>query len=328
MKALPRIAAAIVGRSCRIAAVLLTIAVVNFFLIRLAPGDPATVMAGESAASDAQYVLQLRQHFGLDQPVSVQLLIYLGNLLRLDLGWSYRDQAPVIELIASRLPATAMLMLTGFLSAVLAGAAIGTFAAMRRRSVLDRILAAGSIILYSLPSYWLAIVLVLLFSVLIPILPGFGMMKIGAGEGGLSRMFDIAAHLVLPAVALGSSYFAMWTQYTRATVLTVAQEDYVHAARAMGLPEGMILWRYVVRNALVPLISLAGVQAGSLVGGALLVENVFAWPGIGRLAFDAVTHRDYNLLLGVFLACGALAILVNLVTDLVHGLLDPHIHGA
>lgn len=305
--------------------VLLAIVVLNFFLIRAAPGDPAQVMAGEAGAADEIFIAQLREQFGLDRPLHEQLLVYVGGIVTLDMGYSYRQQQPVAELIFDRLPATLLLTGTAFVVSILLGVLLGALAAARVGQWTDSLITVVALVFYATPLFWIALMAILLFSVQLGWLPGFGMESVGAGYSGFDRVLDVLQHLILPATTLGLFFMAIYARLTRASMLEVMDMDFVKTARAKGLPPGRITRLHVLRNAILPVITLAGIQAGQLVGGAVLTETVFAWPGIGRLMFDALLQRDYNLLLGVFFVSSAMVILFNLVTDIVYTLVDPRI---
>jgi peptide/nickel transport system permease protein len=315
----------IARRLVKAVAVLLAIIVLNFVLIRLAPGDPALVMAGEAGAGDEQFVEQLRQQFGLDRPLPQQLAVYVGNVLTLDLGYSYRQQRPVLDLLLDRLPATLLLTVTAFIFSLAMGVLLGVLAAMRVGRWADSFITVLALVFYATPIFWVGLMSILLFSLVLGWLPAFGMESVGAGLTGLDYVLDVAAHLVLPALTLGLFYMAIYARITRASMLEVRDQDYVKTARAKGLSSGLIVRRHLLPNAVLPVITLAGVQAGHLIGGSILVETVFAWPGIGRLAFEALLQRDYNVLLGVFILTSALVIVVNLLTDLLYGVIDPRI---
>ncbi|MBP6900450.1 MAG: ABC transporter permease [Burkholderiaceae bacterium] len=304
---------------------LLLIATVNFMLVRAAPGDPVSVLAGEAGATDAQFVAQLRAEFGLDQPLSTQLGRYLGHVLQLDLGFSYRQQQPVAQLIAERLPATLLLTASAFGLSLLFGVVLGALASRKAGKWQDSAITVVALVFYATPLYWLAMMAVLLFTVKLDWLPGFGFMTVGAGLQGWALVVDIARHLLMPALTLALFYMAVYARMTRAAMLEVAQMDFIKTARAKGVSPGRIQRQHVLRNALLPVVTLAGIQAGGMIGGAVLTETVFAWPGIGRLMFDALLQRDYNLLLGCFLVTAAMAVLFNLLTDLVYTLVDPRI---
>ncbi|WBY01225.1 ABC transporter permease [Ramlibacter tataouinensis] len=306
-------------------AALLLIAVMNFLLVRAAPGDPATLLAGESGAADEVFLQQLRERFDLDRPLPQQLATYLGQLAQGDLGVSYRQQQPVIDLILDRLPATLLLTGTAFLLSLAIGVALGVWASVRAGTWKDSAISLFATVFYAMPVYWLALLAVLVFAVWLPWLPAFGYETVGGGHTGLARMLDIGRHLVLPAVVLAMFFMAVYARMTRASMLEVAGMDFVKTARAKGLPAGRVLRAHVLRNALLPVVTLAGLQAGAMVGGAVIIETVFAWPGIGRLLFDALQQRDYSLLLGTFLVTAALAVLFNIITDVAYTLVDPRI---
>lgn len=305
--------------------VLLVIALFNFFLVRAAPGDPAQILAGQSGAADAAYVEQLRQDFGLDKPIPVQLMTYLKEIATFNLGYSHRQQMPVSTLILEHLPATLVLTLTSFAFALLAGVALGTQAALRVGKWGDTVITTLAMLAYATPLFWVGLMLVLVFSVQLEWLPAFGYESVGAGLTGINRFFDIAVHLILPAITLGMFYMAVYARLTRASILEIRQLDFVKTARAKGLSERTVIVRHVLRNALLPVITYAGIQAGHLIGGSLLVETVFAWPGIGRLAFDALVQRDYSVLLGVFFMASVIVVVVNLITDILYTVADPRI---
>ncbi len=309
--------------------VMLGVVVINFFLIRLAPGDPAVVLAGESGAGDPQYVENLRKQFGLDQPLLTQLGIYIKGAVQLDLGYSYRNHVPVLDLILERLPATLLLMAAAFVLSITIGVALGALAARtrynNRHRWLDSVVMSAAMLLYATPLFWLSLLSIIVFSVLLGWFPAFGMETVSAGLTGWARIADIGAHLVLPACSLAAFFIAVYARLTRASMLEVMGMDFVKTARAKGVAQGRVLRVHVLRNALMPVVTFAGVQLGQLAGGALLTETVFSWPGIGRLMFDALLQRDYQLLLGVFLITSAMVVFFNLLADLVYRLLDPRI---
>ena len=305
--------------------VLLGIVVLNFLLIRLAPGDPAAVMAGEAGASDELFLQQLRQQFGLDRPLWEQLWAYISNILSFDFGFSYRQQRPVIDLLAERLPPTLLLTGTAFVLSLVTGVTLGVMAARRAGRWSDSAITVVALFFYATPLFWVGLMGVFLFSVTLGWLPAFGMGSVGVKLTGFERLLDAARHLVLPALTLTLFHMAVYARMTRASMLEVRDQDFVRTARAKGVAEGRILRRHVLRNAILPVVTIAGMKAGYLLGGSIVVETVFAWPGIGRLAYEAVLQRDYNVLLGVFLVTSAVVIAVNLATDIVYSLVDPRI---
>lgn len=315
----------IIKRLGKAVVVLLAIVVMNFFLIRAAPGDPAQVMAGEAGAADEKFIEQLQEQFGLNRPLHEQLAIYVGGILTLDLGYSYRQQQPVSELIMDRLPATLLLTGTAFLISILLGLFFGAIAASRVGTVTDTVVTSFALLFYATPLFWIALMSILLFSVVLGWLPAYGMETVGANLTGFAYAADVAEHLVLPALTLGLFFMAIYARLTRSSMLEVADMDFVKTARAKGVHPARITRVHVLRNAVLPVITLAGIQAGQIVGGAVLTETVFAWPGIGRLMYDALFQRDYNLLLGIFFVSSAMVLLFNLITDVVYTFVDPRI---
>ncbi|KPQ20974.1 ABC transporter permease [Halomonas sp. HL-93] len=305
--------------------VLFLIVIFNFCLIHLAPGDPAAIMAGEAGATDQEFLDQLRERFGLDQPIYVQLWRYISGIATLDFGYSYRQEAPVFDLIMARMPATLLLTGTAFVLSLVLGIVAGSMAAARVKKPSGSLIMALALVFYATPLFWIALMSVVLFSVYLGWLPAYGLYTVGAGHTGLALVIDIAKHLVLPATTLALFFMAIYTRMTRTSMLEASQQDYVKTARAKGLKPSIIQRRHVLRNALLPIITLAGLQAGQMVGGAILTETVFAWPGIGRLMYEALQQRDYSLLLGIFFFSAALVIVFNIITDLVYSLADPRI---
>ncbi|WP_315834685.1 ABC transporter permease [Bradyrhizobium prioriisuperbiae] len=306
-------------------AVVLVIATFNFVLVHAAPGDPAQVIAGQSGASDEKLLAQLREEYGLDKPYIVQLGTYLKRIVTLDLGYSYRQQRPVRALLAERLPATLLLTGTAFLTALFLGIVLGTLAGVRAGKWSDTALTIVSLFLYAMPVFWLGLMLVLLFSVRLDWLPAFGYVTIGVQMTPLQRIGDIGAHLILPAISLAAVYLAIYARLMRSSVIEVTHQDFIKTARAKGLKQGRIIARHILRNAILPVVTVAGMQAGALVGGAVVIETVFAWPGLGRLTYDAVLQRDYPVLLGIFLVMSVIVIVLNLVTDAIYRLIDPRV---
>lgn len=305
--------------------IVLGMMVFNFFLLHLAPGDAADVLAGEAGSATPEFMTQLRADFGLDRPLPTQLLLYLKQGLRLDLGFSFRHKVTVRSLILSRLPATLILMGAAILVAVSAGVLLGVLAARRVNTWVDSAVTVFALLSYATPIFWIGLMLIVLFSIHLGWLPTHGMAAVGAGEGGGAYALDVGRHLVLPATTLALFHVALYTRLMRASMLEVYSLDYVQAARAKGLTEGHVAFKHVLRNALLPVVTMAGVQVGHVLGGSVLVETVFGWPGLGRLAFESVFARDVNLLLGLLLFSSVLVVLANLVTDLVYSVLDPRI---
>ncbi|HWB45706.1 MAG TPA: ABC transporter permease [Hyphomicrobiaceae bacterium] len=305
--------------------VVLGVVVLNFLLLQLAPGDAATVLAGEAGGAPVEYVEQLRERFGLNKPIAVQLALYVKNILALDLGYSFRNASPVLPLILDRLWATLLLMGTTLVLSVGGGILLGLLAAVWVRTWKDHLISVAAIVAYATPLFWVGLMLILVFSIKLDWLPTSGMEDAAAFYEGWARVADIAKHLVLPAITLSLFYIALYVRLMRATMLEQRGLDYVTTARAKGLSERQITMRHVVRNSLLPVVTIAGVQIGGLLGGSVVVESVFAWPGLGQLAFQALFARDLNLLLGIFFISSCLVVLVNIVIDVIYLMLDPRI---
>ncbi|MCW5751882.1 MAG: ABC transporter permease [Alphaproteobacteria bacterium] len=291
----------------------------------MAPGDPASVMAGEAGAADEVFMSQLRKEFGLDRPLHEQLAVYVKNVVTLDLGYSYRQQRPVADLLLERVPATLLLTGTAFLLSLVVGVLLGILAASRVGQWSDSLVTVIALFFYATPIFWVGLMGILLFSVTLGWLPSFGMYTVGGKLTGAAFALDVLHHLILPAITLALFHMAVYARMTRASMLEMRDQDFVRTAHAKGLREGRIVRIHVLRNAILPVITMAGVKAGYLIGGSIVVETVFAWPGIGRLAFETVMQRDYNLLLGVFILTSFMVIAVNLITDIIYSFVDPRI---
>ena len=308
--------------------ILLAIAVCNFVLLKLAPGDAADVLAGEAGSATPEYLAALKSQFGLDQPDWMQLLHYVWRLLRLDLGFSFRNNESVLSMILSRMPATLLLMVGALGLAFIAGAALGVLASRRVNTWVDNVISVVALLFYATPIFLIGLGLIVVFAVKLGVLPTGGLTSVGAGYTGLRAAGDVAVHLLMPLVTLALFFLALYARLMRASMLEVFNQDYVTTARAKGLPERLITMKHVVRNAMLPMVTMLGLQVGTLLGGSVLVETVFAWPGIGRLAFEAVMSRDLNLLLGILLVCSVIVIAANIMVDLAYAWLDPRIELA
>ncbi len=303
------------------------VVILNFLLLQLVPGDAADVIAAESGSATAESMQQLRQHFGLDVPMWHQLGNYLNQLLHFSLGQSPRYNLPVTTLIGDRIGNTLLLMVTSLLLALALGIALGTVMATQVGRWPDRVLSVLALLLYSTPSFWLGLMAIVLFSVHLGWLPAGGNTTIGGQATGLAALLDTARHLVLPALAMGGFYIAIFSRLTRAAILEVSRLDFIRTATAKGLSPNAVTIKHVLRNALIPVTTVAGMHFGTLLGGALVVETVFNWPGLGRLAFDSVMARDFNVLLGILLLSSMLVILANMLVDLLQAWLDPRIQA-
>jgi peptide/nickel transport system permease protein len=306
--------------------VLAGIIVFSFAILHLAPGDTVEVMAGEAGIGDADYIKGLKVLYGLDQPLWVQLWRYVVNVASFNLGYSIRYSMPVLDIILARLGPTLLLMTTSIFISIVLGVTVGTIAAVRRHTWVDDLISLIALIAYAVPIFWIGLMLIILFSVQLGWLPSGGYVDAARlGGGALAKALDIARHLVLPATTLSLFYFAIYTRLMRASMLEVLGSDYIRTAHAKGLAPIKVLLRHVLRNALLPVVTMLGIQTASLLGGAVVVETVFNWPGLGRLTYDAVFQRDYTLLIGILLLSSILVIVINVVIDLLYARLDPRI---
>ena len=318
---------ALVARRLLQAVVIVAIsATATFLLVQLAPGDPFSNMI-DNPRIPPEVRERWRARWGLDRPMHEQYVLYLRNVARGDLGWSFSQSRPVIDAIGEAVPRTLLLMGVGLLGAFVLGVATGVVRAGRRGSVADRALGAGTLFFYSMPEFWLAIMAMLVFASWLPIFPTSGMttpvlydyMSI-AGKLG-----DRLAHLVLPTATLVLLTAAIIARYQRAALLDVATQDFVRTARAKGLPERAVLWRHILRNALLPVITLLGLSLPHLVGGTVFIEQVFAWPGMGRLVVGAIAARDHALVMAIVVLGSALVTLGSLLADLLYMAADPRL---
>lgn len=307
---------------------MLGVVVLNFLLIRLAPGDPAVVIAGEMGGASEEMLAQIRADYGLDKPVLVQLGIYLGNVVQGDLGQSFFFNQPVTKLIALRIWPTILLVISALVLSIAVGVTLGVLAARKPNGVMSAFVAIFSTIGYAVPVFWTGIMLIILFASMIPIFPVEGMQNVRLRDANpLVQAVDIAHHLVLPAFTLAVIYLAQYARLSRASMLEVLGSDYIRTARAKGASERTVLFKHALRNAALPILTVAGLQFGNLISGALLVETVFNWPGMGRLAFDSILRRDYPTIMGVLFFASAMVVVANILTDLSYRVADPRLRG-
>ena len=300
---------------------LLGVLIINFVLIQLAPGSFLELMTAENQVSDPTTVELLRKTYGLDDPVWLQLLKYIWALAHLDFGFSYRQNMPVIDAILIHLPATLLLMLSSITLAFVVGVAAGVVASVKVRTVWDSLVSIAAMFFFAAPSFWLGIMMIVLFALKLGWLPVSGMATIGGGGGVL----DVLRHLILPTLALGLFYAAIYARVMRSAMLEVAQLDFVRTARAKGLSRTKVTLSHVLRNALLPVVTILGVQMGTVLAGSVVIESVFSWPGIGSLLFDSVSSRNYPVVLGIMVLGSLVVIVANIVVDLVYMWLDPRI---
>lgn len=305
--------------------ILVGVAAVNFLVVNMAPGDMADVLAGEAGAASPEFLAELRTKYGLDQPMIVRFGLYMMNIFQFDLGHSFRYGVPVTQLLLTHLWPTLLLMMTSILMAFASGVFLGVLAARTVNRWPDYLISIVSLIAYATPVFWLGLMMVVLFSVKLGWLPSSGMETISAAYTGIERALDIARHLIMPATILGLYLTAFYVRLMRASMLEVAGQDFVITARSKGLGEGAIAYRHMLRNAILPMVTMLGLQIGAILGGAVLVETVFAWPGLGRLAYTAVFQRDLNLLLGLLFFCSLMVVAINILTEIAYRLIDPRI---
>jgi peptide/nickel transport system permease protein len=296
-----------------------------FSLVHLAPGDAALVIAGDSGAGDPELIEEIREDLGLDDPYLIQLSRYVGDVASGDLGTSYRFNESVTSLIGDRIWPTILLVTTALLFAIVIGVLVGVFTARRPESPVSHGVTVFSLVGYSMPVFWTGYLLIIAFASNVRWFPVAGMRDVRFKGNRFEEWLDIAHHLVLPALTLGLIYLAQYSRLSRASMLEVLQSDYVRTARAKGLAERKVVYKHALRNAVIPVITIAGLQFGALLSGALLVETVFNWPGLGRLAADSVFQRDAPVLLGVLICSAALVVVINILTDVVYRMIDPRI---
>ena len=306
-------------------ALLLAVLVLNFTLIHIAPGDVADTIAGDMGGADAEVMAQIRRDYGLDLPFHEQLFAYVAKLARADLGYSFFFNQPVTELLLERLPATLLLVLSAQVLAIMLGTVLGVIAARRPNGLLSHGVTIFALLGFSAPVFWTGIMLIILFCSIFPIFPVAGMVDVTVEGGWFIKTLDVLYHLFLPMVTLASIFLALYSRLARASMLDVLGTDYVRTAQAKGLSEFQVVYKHALRNALGPVVTLAGLQFSGIVSGAVLVETVFSWPGLGTLAFQAITARDAPMVLGILFFSSLVVIVANLVTDLVYGLIDPRI---
>ncbi|MCL0081968.1 ABC transporter permease [Dehalococcoidia bacterium] len=294
--------------------ILLGVSVITFSMMHFVPGDPAEMIAMERYGEEitAETIAHVRAELGLDQPVYIQYFRWLTNVLQGDLGYSFRTDRPVLDEILTRLPATVQLALAGMLVALLIAIPVGIVSATRQYSAVDNISMFGALLGVSIPNFWLGLLLILFFSLYLGWLPVFG-------RGGIE-------HLILPALTLGTGMAAITTRLIRSSMLEVLGQDYIRAARAKGLKEKAVIYKHALKNALIPVVTIVGLQFASLLEGAVIAEVIFAWPGIGRLLVDSIFARDFVLIQGCILFIAATFVLVNLLVDIFYTYLDPKIH--
>ncbi len=316
----------LIRRTLQSSWLILLLITLNFTLIHLAPGDPVYLLAGQSG--DEQYFQFIREKFGLDLPLPVQLGRYLVGMACGDFGYSLAYQQPVVNLVFSRVPATLLLMLTALFLSTTGGVCLGVEAARREGSLFDRAVTAFAAVSDAVPSFCIGQAALIVFAYWLGLFPVQGMSSVTRELGGAARVWDVVEHLVLPAVTLALVQMALIVWLVRTQMVETLRLDFITAARARGLGERRIAYRHALRNALLPVVTVIGAEFGMILSGAVLVETVFAWPGLGRLMIDAIALRDYPVLLGLALMVSIGVVVANLFTDLAYSLLDPRIDSA
>jgi peptide/nickel transport system permease protein len=301
------------------------VAVVNFLLLELPEGDAIDVLASEAGGASPEYVESMRERFGLNEPVHVRLALYLSRIAVLDLGHSFRYGVEVADLVFSRLGPTLTLMGSALIVSVLVGTLLGIWAAMRVNRLPDTLISFLVVLGSAVPAFWLGLMLVVVFSVNFGWLPSSGMENIPAFHTGVDRLVDIMRHLILPVATLSVFYIALYARLLRASYLEQTGMDYVATAIAKGLPRSRVVFAHIIRNAVLPVITMVGVQLGAMLGGSVVIEAVFGWPGLGSLIYEAIHAREFNVVMGVFLISSVLVVVANIIIDLVYVVVDPRI---
>ncbi|MGG1662961.1 ABC transporter permease [Brevibacillus sp. NRS-1366] len=297
---------------------LLVVATTVFIITRLIPGDPAAVLLGPQASPDE--IAKMRETLGLNEPMYLQYIDFLGNLLKGDLGTSLGYHQPVLSLILERFPNTLLLSVCALAIALLIGIPAGIISATKQYSVWDYTVMILSLVGVSMPIFWLGVMLVLYFSVHLGWLPATGMGSLSEGFG------SVITHLVLPSIALSTIPMATFARITRSSMLEVIRQDYIKTARAKGLREFFVVWKHALKNALTPLLTVMGMQISSMLGGAVLTETIFSWPGMGRLVVDAIENRDFVVVQGTVLFIAVIFVLINLLVDILYTVVNPRVN--
>ena len=304
---------------------LLAVVVLNFLLIHMAPGSIVDTIAGEMGGISQELMDAIRADYGLDKPLHEQLWMYISNILQGNLGFSYFYDVPVSELIWEALPQTLLLVITSLSLALVIGTICGVIAARRPNGTFSYFITVLALVGFSAPVFWTGFMLLILFASLIPIFPPAGIVLPGLQPGTLEYVLDILHHMVLPVVSLSLIYLAFYSRLARASMLDVLGSDYIRTARAKGLSNVVVTYKHALRNALIPIVTIAGLQFAQIFSGAVLVEAVFTWPGLGTVALESILRRDGPTILGVLLFSSVVVVVFNLLTDLTYSVLDPRI---
>lgn len=316
----------VVKRSAYTVVLLLAVLTINFFLIQLAPGDPAQVIAGEMGGATEEQLARIRAEYGLDRSLPEQLGVYLSRVAQGNLGYSFYFESPVLGLIATRVPATLLLVITALLLAIGIGTTLGVLASRKPNGIMSHLITIGSLFGFSTPVFWIGIMLLIAFSGHLGLFPTSGMITTGLQDVGFfAAALDVLHHMVLPVITLAIIYIAQYSRLARASMLETLGSDFIRTARAKGVPERRVIFKHALRNAVLPVVTMAGLQFSQIFAGAVLVEAVFDWPGLGQLAFESILRRDYPTLLGILFFSALIVVVMNLLTDAVYRLIDPRI---
>ena len=315
----------IVNRLVYAFVLLFAVLVLNFTLMHLAPGDVADTISQSMGGADEELLIEIRKDYGLDQPYYQQLATYIGKVLRFDLGHSFFFNEPVSKLVLERVPATLLLVITAQILALLLGVVLGVYSARKPNGIMSHFVTFFALFGYSAPVFWTGILLLIAFSLQIPLFPVAGMRDVTIEGNFWVHAIDVMKHMVLPVVTLASIFLALYSRLARATMIETLGTDFVRTARAKGLPERQVVYKHALRNSLSPVVTLAGLQFSAVVSGAVLVETVFSWPGLGTLAFQSIIARDTPTILGILFFSALVVIIGNLLTDLALRFVDPRV---
>jgi len=307
------------------ALLLLAVLVLNFSLMHLAPGDVADTISQSMGGADAQTLAQIRADYGLDQPFISQLANYINKVFHLDLGYSYFYNQAVTRLIFEKLPATLLLVITAQIVALIIGVILGVYSARNRDGWVSHFVSFFALFGYSAPVFWTGILLLIAFSLKIPLFPVAGMIDVTVDGGFIARFLDLLRHMVLPVITLASIFIALYSRLCRASMMEVLESDYIRTAKSKGLSDHRIIYKHALKNSLSPVITLAGLQFSAVISGAVLVETVFSWPGLGTLALQSIIARDTPTILGILFFSALVVIVGNLVTDFSLRFVDPRL---
>ena len=309
------------------ALLLLAVLVLNFSMMHMAPGDVADTISQSMGGADSEVLEQIRKDYGLDQPYVIQLARYVGNVLQGDLGYSFFYNEPVTKLIYEKMPATLILVVSAQLLALVVGVFLGVYSANKRDGIVSHFVTIFALFGYSAPVFWTGILLLIAFSLKIPLFPVAGMIDVTVEGGWFVRFLDLLRHMALPVVTLASIFIALYSRLCRASMMEVLGTDYIRTAKSKGLTTNEVIYKHALKNSLSPVITLAGLQFSAVVSGAVLVEAVFSWPGLGSLALQSIIARDTPTILGILFFSALVVIVGNLLTDLALRWVDPRVRS-